>query len=136
MRYLKKLNESHKTYEIYLNDEVIETTNKELYDIFDVDKINTKIVVDLEFYIEVGLSIVANFCIDYNIIINKKIIDELVIKIKSYTEDYILYRDSEYAEWVDEYSWIINDLKWLLQDHLPNEYKKYEKQQKSKNFNL
>jgi hypothetical protein len=49
MRYLKKLNESHKTYEIYLNDEVIETTNKEIYDIFDVDKINTKIVVRLYF---------------------------------------------------------------------------------------
>jgi len=64
MKYFKKINEE---YEILLNDEIIETDNKELYDVFDLSNINTTIQVDLEWYIEVALSIVAQFCVNNNL---------------------------------------------------------------------
>lgn len=133
MKYIKKQFEN---YDIELDGEIIETGNKVLYDAFDMSKIDTKIVVDLGFYVEKGLFVVVVFCVNNNISINKNIIDDLVIRIKNHTEENILYKDNEYIEWEYEYEWIENDLIELLKDHLPEEYDKYSKHKKAKKFNI
>lgn len=131
---VKKFNELNEN--IFFDDEEFETDNKELIDILDIDKMNTKITVDLEWYIEKAFKHVADFCIIYDIVPLKEIVDELVDDVKSHTEEYILYQDTEYTDWDSEYSFVIDNLIYLLEKKQPSEYEKYEKYKKTKEFNL
>jgi len=133
MKYLKKIFEN---YNIYLNDKEIINNSKELYDIFNIDNINTKIEIDVDWYIEIALSIIVDFCIKYNIVPNKKIIDNLIYYIKTYIEEYIIYKDVTYNNWDTEFNWVIKDLLYYLKKELPTEYEKYLKKSKSERFNI
>jgi len=132
MKLIKKFNENT----IYLDGEDIDTDNQELTERFDIENMKTSITVNLDWYIEKALVPIARLCSDNDITPSKEVIDELVEDIKDYVEEYILYIDNEYTNWEKEFSHFPDKFLEILKLRMNDEYKKYEKTKKAKDFNL
>jgi len=138
MNHIKKfshINETNEEYIIQLSDSDIYTDDKRYLDIFDLNNMNTIINIDVTWYIEKSMVFIAELCTEYHIIPNKKVIDNIVYDIKYYVEESILYRDDDDIDYDSILNFNVQFLKYLEVEQ-PEEYNKYNRIKKSKEFNL
>jgi len=131
MKHIKRINE-----DFYLGGREIKSDDENFKDIFTLKNYNTKKEIDFEYYIEIGFRWIAIECLKYDITPNKDVMNAMVENIKGFSEDNFLYYEPEMVNEEADLKYIIEDFYYELKRVQPEEYRKYGKNQKSKEFNL
>jgi len=121
---------------MFLNDVEFNNIDDRYEEIFNLIEYNTEKIIDMEYYIEFGFKHVLEFCLDTEIIPNKKIMEKMVEKIKDFASEYFLYTDKDNINEEDELSFIVNDFIEELETMQPKEYKKYLIKKDLDKFNI
>jgi len=131
MKHIKKFNEAT----ISFNDGDYET-NDYYKELFTSSNYNTEITIDIDYYVDIAFKQLFEYCEEYDLKPSKEIITELVVDVKLHTEEYVLYSDQDGVSWDSEYSFIIDNLKYMLKTKQPEEYKKITIKDNAKKFKL
>jgi len=127
----KELNETS----LYFNETEYDDIDNR-YEVFNLSNDSFKYEIDMSYYCEIGLGLVLDECLKYEIYPNKNMITYVIKIIMDYSHENFLYKDSDNINEESELGIIVGDFLGELKNQQPDEYKKYEIIKNTKDFNI